>query len=137
MISPAMQAFIDEQKARIQALSAKWRTALWLNGWTITDSFYTDTLSKDSGASEIAECVAQTFVDAPYLEATIRWHVPSIADMDDERLEYIWLHEQMHILLKEMRLDGLMIEGSGLPHEERVATLLAHAFQTVAKEGGK
>lgn len=41
--------------------------------------------------------------------------------MSDEEIEYVVVHELMHVFLNEMREQGQQ-------HEERVATLLAKAF---------
>lgn len=56
-----------------------------------------------------------------YLKATICVNVPKAQTLDKDYLRMCTLHELTHVLVNEMRAEGI-------EHEERVATTLTKAF---------
>ena len=118
----------EAQKSRILALIDKWVTPLGLRWWRLNFDYNRDGsgMEKDSPIERLA---GRTFVNWRYLEATLEFNMSELAALDDERLEYVFVHELMHVLLHEMRSDE-----EGIDHEERVATTLARAFITVMDE---
>lgn len=108
------------QQKRIEKLWKKWCDRLGMYGWDVTRTYHdgpyiqADGLNSDGG-------VASTSARWQYKHGAIAFDVTQTAKLSDERLEYVVVHEIMHIWLNEMRSDGL-------DHEERVATELAWAF---------
>lgn len=117
-------------RKKLLALSEKWCKPIGLGWWRITLSYdRTGESFKDSESTENgyhSGVAARCFPDWRYSVATIVCNMPELARLDDEQLEYIFVHELMHIFLHEMR-EGAN-ERKQLPHEERVATALAKAF---------
>ena len=61
-----------------------------------------------------------------YSMARIEVYLETVADEDDDRLEWMVVHEFMHIFLNQMRAGA--DQDIQRPHEERVASDLASAF---------
>lgn len=119
----------ERQKERLRALGEKWVRPLGL-GWGQVDLAYCRTRDEfEPGDTDNPDGVlpaAKCHTDWRYGHSTITWVLPEIADMDDEKLELVFLHELMHIFVNEMR--WYERDGHGLDHEERVCTTLAKAF---------
>lgn len=117
------------QIARIEHFSDKWLKPLGLLSWWRLHFCY-DRAVFDTSEHSIG-CVAFTKVSWEYLEATITFALPGVEKLNDEELEYVFVHECMHILVAEMR-DLLQHNGTSevmlIKHEERVCTTLALAF---------
>lgn len=121
------------QKRRVERVFDRWRAPLGLGWWRVglvwsreRDRVRPDT---DVAANGVEVTAARTTVSWPYREATIEFFLPALEDVSDERLEYIVVHECMHILVNEMRwVDG---GADNIEHEERVVTDLAKAFRWV------
>ena len=116
----------DEQKARVQKLIERWPKALGLHWWRITYDWYRHDMPDDEGKPDLASamrCAARW----EYLDATIKINLELVATLEDARLEWIFVHELMHIFLKEQRWDDDDSKDS-MNHEERVASMLAMAF---------
>lgn len=113
-------AEFERQKQRVLQQTDWWIPAIGLRWWKVHLEWLREEKDSDRGPGAVAaECDA----DWRYCEATIRWFLPAIAAADDEELEYIVVHELMHIFLNEMRqAEDLQA------HEERVATHLANGF---------
>lgn len=121
------------QKARIQALIEEWSTNLGLKWWKVTYNYFDDSgYFRDSergrDGSISPGCVAYTTVAWPYLEASIYWNLPALVDFSDEEVELIFVHECVHILLKEMQDFRSCDCPHDMNHEERVCTMLTKAF---------
>ena len=114
---------------RLLAVLERWRSPLGLNWWRLTYEY--DRTGQDLRLPESSPAGLKTFVaaettpDWKYLHATILFNMPKLQEADDEYMEYIVVHELMHVLLHETR-EGRSEDG--WLHEERVATTLAHAF---------
>jgi len=115
----------NTQKKRVKALIKKWHKLIGLNWWRVTYS-YSRTVKDDNdttydpgrGWAVAADCDT----DSNYLTATITFYLPNVADIPDEYLEEIYLHEVMHIFINPMQTKEKAAE------EERVATTLARAM---------
>lgn len=118
----------EVQQARVQALFSKWVKPLGLGWWVITTEWVreyknAEPKGKVFGTNERDVCL-NCSASWKYGTATIRCYLPLIADMSDTELEQSIVHELMHIMVNECRVDG----DDWLDHEERVCTTLAKAF---------
>ena len=81
----------------IDKLAPIWQDRLGLNHWEINhtyiDSYYDDDSQDDYKVSAITESRWQ------YLQAKIKWYLPSISRHDNEEIEKILVHELCHVLL--------------------------------------
>lgn len=107
------------QRRRIRALLQKWRYALTLDEWDITNDYVDGSIIVDGELS--SEAVAAAKVRWEYRRATISWNTQEVARLNDADLEQVFLHETMHVLLHEMRE---VVEGN-IKAEERSATTFA------------
>lgn len=117
----------EQQKARVQALADKWIGPLGLKWWKIRIDYSRERLPvKDDGnTTEDTFCAMQVQASWKYLRAVITVSVPAIADIGDEELEWVFVHECAHVLLNEMRWAD---QADWLDHEERCASQLANSF---------
>lgn len=78
-------------------LAPKWQKRMGLTHWEINhvfiDSFYEDDGQEDFKVTAITESRWQ------YMQARIKWYVPSASRHDDEELEKTLVHELCHVLL--------------------------------------
>lgn len=106
-------AQVRQQERRIRAFFKKWRDRLWLHEWHVDLLYFNGPISEE----HFSAC-AVTDVRWEYRDATIKWNLEAVATLSDEKLEWVLVHEAMHILVNEMR-------ESGIKHEERVCSSLA------------
>lgn len=119
---------LKRQQKRINALSQKWRTRLFLDEWHVEHVWRNGPVIIDGKEDHEALAVVSTLW--PYRRASIQWNLPAVAMHDDAELEHAFIHECMHILLEETRLDGH-------EHNEHTAETLAYVIQRVeAMSGG-
>lgn len=121
-----------KQKKRVRKLIEKWHAALGLRWWRIDYNFYRECLP------DHPEAVALCTVHWEYKEADIDFCLPKCAELADDRLEYMYVHECCHVLVAEMREwagDGDRSCPVRQRHEERVVTDLASAFLWVRLAG--
>jgi hypothetical protein len=82
---------------KINELAPIWQTRLCLNHWDIEhvyiDNYYGDDTGEDN------KVTATTHAQWQYLDAKIKWYLPSAVRHDDETLEKILVHELAHVLL--------------------------------------
>jgi hypothetical protein len=116
-----------KEKARIKRFIYKWVTPLGL-GWWKVDIEWLDgpPETPHEGFDKAADCRAQW----PYRKATVRFWLNATMDMDDEDLEEMVVHELCHILVNQMREEGIV-------HEEAVVTALSKAFIWTYSAGRK
>ena len=118
----------EAQLGRIRALTDAWIAPLGLKWWRVNMEYVRDSGEYKLDGKASPDGVANTHADYRYLHATITWNIPRVAEQDEERLEWIFVHECCHILIQETRGP----EGDGfndwLSHEERVCSTLASAF---------
>jgi hypothetical protein len=113
------------QKKRVMRLINYWMPALKLFGWNVRFVFSRDESPPDAGAAHTHQRIAAyTCSDWRYMEAAITFLLPEVAQLDDEQLEHMFLHELMHVYLDEMRCCDKQDGG----HEERVASWLASSL---------
>ena len=129
----------DEEYAnavsRVDALADEWLPLLGMKEvWHVTLKMYRD--SGDYAESDRGErlavgdvSIAHTRALWPYLQATIHVNMPQFALHDRDEQEEIFVHEACHILVREMRdACGCACNAYIISHEERVCTMLSHAF---------
>lgn len=81
----------NQTKKRIQALIKKWyHPAGW--GWWRTDFRYSD--ERQPGNDDVA---AETHADFKYSHANITFYMPVVSQLNDEKLEAMFVHELCHI----------------------------------------
>lgn len=115
MIDPELQ------QTRITKLADKWINPLGLGYWRIDTEYLNERLpASNSGAVRAFTVTALS----EYLTATISVSIPVIAEMSDERLEAMFVHELMHIFLSEIQHECDDLDW----HIERICTRLADAF---------
>ena len=118
-----------ELKARLQLLAAKWHAVLGLKDWHVKYRYCRTGLPPRGldtpDTSTVA--LARARVSWQYLDAEISFDMPLAAELDDKRLEWVFVHECMHVLINEMRWQDHG-DADNLDHEERVATVLARSF---------
>jgi len=114
-------AEFDALKAKFDALIEKWVNTLGLYSWDISYAF-----ERDSGrfVEEHGNCSALCIVKWPYMHAGIYFNMQQFVDLDDRKIEIIFIHELMHVFLKELRADDDGMDD----HEERVAQMLTMAL---------
>lgn len=117
----------DEQRARVESFYEKWRPILGLDSWDVTRRYHDGAFVEADGDAS-GGAAASTSARWQYQHASIDFNLRETAELDDEHLEYVVLHECMHILTNEMR--SLCHKGHriAIKHEERVCTMLAWAF---------
>ena len=121
----AVTAQWKRQRRRIRALLKKWRVALTLDEWDITNEYTDGSIIVDGELSSGA--VAAAAVRWEYRRATISWNTQAVAQMNDADLEEVFLHEAMHVLLHEMR----EVVAGNIKAEERSATTFARVILRV------
>lgn len=119
-------AEFQTEKERLESMAEKWLKPLGLLWWRLHIVY-----SREPKKSEVhngAYVAGQAHVDWMYLEATITFYVPEFLGVSDIDTERILVHECMHVLINEMREEGIN-------HEERVCTMLASAFEWTREAG--
>jgi hypothetical protein len=118
-----------EQKERIRKLVKKWCRTLGLRWWTIDFIYHRD--RKDPNEKSVYSPIAlqgmwetafSVHSDAYYLTASVDCYLPILAQITDDKLEPMFLHEMMHIFLSRLHSKKKDEE------EELVATQLANAI---------
>ena len=103
------------------SLVKKWVKKTWLGWWT-TEVVFKDAIDYQSNSEFNCEnSLAYCDTSWAYMHAKIIVNSTLLEKMDTDTLEFIVVHELMHIILNEMREEGI-------EHEERVATVLANSF---------
>jgi hypothetical protein len=118
----------EAQKDRVRALWDRWGDPLGLVLWSIRFA-WDRTAAKDDERGSNWRKHFQVSADWRYLDALVTAYLPNLEPLDDAMLEQSFLHECMHIFLNELR--GTSFTKDFGAREERVATVLAKAFQGV------
>lgn len=105
----------DRIEGAIKKMAPKWQKRLGLDHWEIRhvfiDSFDDDQSSDDYKTTAITETRWQ------YLQAKIKWFLPSAARHSDLELEKVLVHELVHVLLApEQQLVDTAIDHSTATH---------------------
>lgn len=124
-----LSGFSDRKRAllkgRVKKLADKWIKPIGLGWWTIHINYYDDIA--DTNVSDGVSSVGMDVVpNWKYMEATIRVNLTNVDKLDDDTLEYMFVHELMHIFVNEMR--EYQNSENPINHEERVCTQLAKAM---------
>ena len=123
----------EAQQKRVEDLLRTWRARLGLYHWRLTYEFFDELSTTNAGGRP---AMLETEARWKYQDALIKVYVPSVAEVDDDALERVVVHEFMHVLLNELRPLGdwddprehaLMHER--LAHEEHAAMALADAIR--------
>ena len=121
-------AEFDVERARLQALTDRWKKPLVLGWWKIDVAYAREEYRPpDHKGTAKDDSVAHCSCDWRYCEALITWNMPKLPSLSDDELENAFLHECMHIFLHEMRWTADNSADS-LDHEERVASTLTKAI---------
>jgi hypothetical protein len=107
------------QQKRVRRFLDPWLTVLGLKWFTVNCLWYDREKEFRKGGKGVA--VFRIWADWRYMTADLSVNVPAVARLDDQELERAVVHELVHILVNEMRAQGI-------DHEERVATMLTQAF---------
>lgn len=113
-------AALAVQQERIRLLGERWVDLIGLTHWEIEYYWHHESIPDYESATM---CCA---VDWRYMHAGISVCCERCEEIDDKKLETIFVHELMHIFLHETR--GDREPDQYLDHEERVATMLATAL---------
>lgn len=116
----------NKQIDRIRPCIDKWITPLGLAWYMGETRFYAK--EKEFRKSNGGVAAFRVWADWRYMTFTISVNVPAVRRMDDDELERAIVHELVHVLVNEMREDGIA-------HEERVVTMLTKAFFWVRHAG--
>lgn len=88
----------DRVIALIEALAPLWQERMGLSHWEIDHVFLDSYFGEDEAGDDF--CVtAITECRWNYLEAKVKWFLPSAVRWDDARLESTLVHELCHVLL--------------------------------------
>ena len=107
------------QRKRIKTHLKHWRTILGLDSWTIRFEYH-ETRYEDNPARQ-----ADTDGSWQYQDATIRFFLPNIAEVDDDEVREIVVHELCHLLLDPIAHNIYRKEHEKI---EFVTTQLSRAF---------
>ena len=87
----------DRVIATVNKNAPKWQRRMHLNHWVIEhvfiDSYYDDTSGEDFKVTAITESRWQ------YMQARIKWYLPSAVRHNNDELEKVLVHELCHVLL--------------------------------------
>lgn len=115
-------------RLKIQDYLDKWIKIMGLGEWSITvtyvdvDSCRAGQVKRLAGRFSEGLPAATAYALWQYLDGSIYFNVNELADYEARELEDVVIHELAHLLLNEMREDGI-------DHEERVTTMLTSAFR--------
>lgn len=113
------------QQKRVHRLVRRWRGLI--PGWRVNIEFSREPLDSDGdGWTTNARCDPKW----EYLTANITFALQAIADLSEDELERIFVHECCHILVNEMCGPA---SDEATKHEERVVCGLTSAFLGVRK----
>lgn len=109
----------EKARGKVMAFVEKWKADLWLGHWSIDTVLEWNGIHSATSAHGhvLGECDA----DWRYLSAKLRFNLPELSVLSDEKIEEVVVHELLHVHLNEMREQGL-------PHEERVCSLLTQVM---------
>lgn len=91
--------------------------------YAFLDSYFGDDGEEDFKVSAVTESRPQ------YLEAKIKFYLPSCARHSDEHLEQVLVHELCHVLLSPEQGIISEIRGSDIPAAEKIADLYAYQIE--------
>ena len=110
-------------KAIINKYLKKWKCNLFLGMWTINFNIrdYLGSATQDGYST-----AARIDTSWKYFTADLDFSYIQLKDMEEKEIEKIIIHELLHIVLNEMREDGI-------EHEERVTSHLQMIISYLSK----
>jgi len=81
----------------INKLAPIWKKRLCLNHWDIQHTYLDNYFGDDNGQDH--KVTATTHAQWQYMDANIKWYIPSAVRHDNQTLEKILVHELVHVLL--------------------------------------
>lgn len=120
-------ANFKKTQARLLKAAGKWHHILGLDWWHVDYEWAREGIAREDQASVLdnRKVAGTCQADWKYKDAVITFNVPMFADMSDDDLERVVVHEQVHILVNQMR-------ESGIEHEERTVSDITSALFWVA-----
>jgi hypothetical protein len=106
-----------EQKKRVQTYFDKWFNTLGL-GWHQVDINWSRVTNEED-----ADTAARTTWQWQYRSASITFFLPTMADLNDDKLEAVVVHEFAHILT------GPMVQNTSEEHNQ----LMEYGTESVAR----
>lgn len=82
----------NKQRKRIMALIEEFQAPLGFNWFRIDHEFYRDVDTESTATG------AKTLVSWEYMQASIEWRLPVIAELSDDKLRSMFFHEFAHVL---------------------------------------
>lgn len=115
----------EGQKIRVDALIDRWVKPIGLGWWRIDFNWSRERKEASPDSPSDFQCVMECSAKWQYRKAAITCYAPAVAEIeDDDYLEWVFIHELMHIFVNESRESD-----DWMSHEERVCSELASAFQ--------
>ena len=122
MAEPITDKEYKRERKRVRALMDKWRDPLRLYDWDIS-LLYTRGPFPVDGEWRQRTAIGVCTTDWQYRRASLTFDTEATRDLDDAKLERVFVHECCHVLLNEMR--QWKDADDARDHEERVAETLA------------
>jgi hypothetical protein len=117
------------QCERVKAVLDAWQETLGLSAWRINLDMHRESKPTDKPADSAYATILDVEADWRYMHANMNAYAPEVLGAADRLLEEQVIHELCHIFLCELSVND--DDGVHRAHEERVATMLARAFQWV------
>ena len=114
----------EAQRTRILRSFYRWRRVLGFVPWSCTVEYAREGIRSEREDDPTFVCLGKCRADWRYLRLTIEVNVPGVADLTDESLDRLLIHEFCHALVHELR----EVRADWLDHEERVCTQLTSAI---------
>ena len=115
----------EEQKERARRYLHKWQWLVDSEWWL--KYVYDRERAKEEGDDD-ENTGARVTTSWEYREALIRLFLPSTAEMEDDELERLIVHEYAHIMVCEMRLKGAKEDDPDGFHNEHVCSTIARVL---------
>lgn len=112
----------QQLRAVLRKYVKKWKTNLYLGMWQV-DFNIRDYLVNDRGEFDTAATCESSW---QYFCAVLNFSYAKMRDLEETEIEKIVLHEMLHIVINEMREDGIS-------HEERVVSHLTTILKWMDK----
>lgn len=116
-----------EQKARFEQVATKWKAPCGFTHWDFVYAYHRDHWQGE-GISEGMRLM-DVSPSPEYLEAGFNVYLPALQEVDDDKLEVIYIHELGHLMVAGFAPDGYS------KTEELACTMIAHAVDNAYRMG--